>query len=246
VGQDLEEHRAIRSRGAREIHRGAIAGRGHSCRDRVAPLVVSRSPAFQFYASDFVGSATVGASSAEEVGIYVLLLSKDWMETGFAFDEARLARWCKVSVPVFRAAWLHLGPKFPARDVDGVARHFNPRLEAERGKQAAYRATQAAKGVASGQSRRNRSSTGVEPGLNRGSTGAEPGTNSPSPSPASASTSRARAGNRNGDRPTYAPGHVTLPEPLLCQHCNATTDDSGKRVRVVHEPHCPAIAEVMA
>lgn len=93
------------------------------------------SPCFQFYPEEFVGSGTVGTADANEVCAYTMLLCLDWTETGFVYDEPRLARFCKLSVPAFRKAWAHLADKFPARD----GRHYNPRLEKERAKQAAWR-----------------------------------------------------------------------------------------------------------
>lgn len=216
---------------------------------------MSKAPAFQFYASDFVGSATVGTSTAEEVGIYVLLLSKDWMETGFVFDEARLALWCKVSVRVFRKAWAHLAEKFPAREVDGVLRHFNPRLEAERVKQAAYRAVQSAKGVASGQSRRNRGSTPAEPRLNPcltgGGTGDEPGGNSPFPSSALATAVALARGNGHRGSPSRSGAGDLVPirphlpavaiAPPWCAECGPgelVTREGQRRPVRVHATSC--------
>ena len=37
-----------------------------------------KSPAFQFYVNDFLGSAKVGMMSTEEIGAYLLLLLLDW------------------------------------------------------------------------------------------------------------------------------------------------------------------------
>jgi uncharacterized protein YdaU (DUF1376 family) len=101
--------------------------------------VIQKAPAFQFYPDDFLGSSTVGTADVDEIGAYTLLLCLDWQETGFEYDERRLARWCRVSPARFRKFWGHLGSKFPARD----GRHFNPRLESERVKQAAFRQRQA-------------------------------------------------------------------------------------------------------
>lgn len=93
------------------------------------------SPCFQFYPEEFVGSGTVGTADPNEVCAYTMLLCLDWTETGFVYDEQRLARFCKLSVPAFRKAWAHLSDKFPAYD----GRHYNPRLQREREKQEAWR-----------------------------------------------------------------------------------------------------------
>ncbi|MDE2467501.1 MAG: DUF1376 domain-containing protein [Bradyrhizobium sp.] len=104
---------------------------------------MGKSPAFQFYPNDFLGSGTVQRASAEQVGAYLLLLCLDWQEDGFGFDETQLAQTCRLSRGSFRKAWQLLADKFPP-DQDG--RHRNPRLQRERKKQEEYRAKQAAKG----------------------------------------------------------------------------------------------------
>ena len=197
------------------------------------------SPAFQFYASDFV--ATVASLSAEETGIYSLLKAKDWMETGFVFDAPRLARHCKVSEKAFRAAWVHLEAEFPAREVDGQLRHFNPRLEEERVKQANYRAKQSAKGVASalaraaqGELRLNRGSTAEGPAV-------QPEGTSPSSSPALATAVSAHARGNGDDKPVrpYAPA-VAIGPPW-CTECGpgelVEVPDQRRPVRV-HATSC--------
>lgn len=197
---------------------------------------MTHSPAFQFYPEDFMGSGVVGLSSVEEVGIYVLLLNLDWIETGFVFDESRLARWCRVSRPKFRAAWAHLGSKFPVRD----GRHFNPRLEAERVKQAKFRAKQAAAGLASALKRLGSS----QPELNLGSTvvqpDRQPNGNSLNSS-ALATTARARVRTGNGTGVSFAPGHVLLPAQRFCAHCDGETVPvpGSKRMQQVHVADCP-------
>lgn len=104
--------------------------------------MAKKSPAFQLYIDDLLGSGTVQSASTEEIGAYVLLLCYDWQEVGFVYDERRLASVTKLSVPRFRKAWSHLGAKFPERD----GRCFNPRLEKERVKQAAWEAKASEKG----------------------------------------------------------------------------------------------------
>jgi uncharacterized protein YdaU (DUF1376 family) len=101
-----------------------------------------RSPAFQFYVNDFLGSPTVAMMSTEEVGCYVLLLLLDWQEGGFVHDTKRLAKWCRVPLGRFERAWQILGECFEARD----GRLWNPRLEKERTKQSIWRAKSSAGG----------------------------------------------------------------------------------------------------
>ncbi len=192
--------------------------------------VRSASPAFQWYASDFV--STVASCSAEETGIYILLLAKDWMETGFAFEVGRLARHCKVSEKVFRAAWVHLEAEFPAREVDGQLRHFHPRLEAERVKQAEYRDKQSAKGKASAAARASQGELRFNRGSTEGGTGAQPEGNSPSPSPALATAVSAHArGNGQSNSPSNGTGYGSRYSPR-----SGGPDDKPVR------PYAPAVA----
>jgi len=127
--------------------------------------VCLKPPAFQFYPDDFIGG-TVDLT-AEQCGGYIRLLCYQWgvgkiPSTKEAQD--RVAG-CAVCDAV-------LG-KFP----NGK----NRRLEAERRKQAQYRAKQSLKGQASAKARFNRGSTVVQPRVV--DVRLEPEGNSPSPSP---------------------------------------------------------------
>ena len=104
---------------------------------------MAKSPAFQLYVDDLLGSGTVQAASTEEIGAYVLLMCHDWTEGGFVFDEKRLANVCRISRGKFRKIWHHLRPKFPSAE-DG--RCYNPRLAIERQKQALWAVTASEKG----------------------------------------------------------------------------------------------------
>jgi uncharacterized protein YdaU (DUF1376 family) len=99
------------------------------------------SPAFSFYAKDFMLS-TVTMSLAER-GAYITLLSYQWDRGAIPADLPALARLCGCSVPQARAIWKVLGPKFVLGE-DGLLR--NARLEQERVKQAERREQLAANG----------------------------------------------------------------------------------------------------
>jgi uncharacterized protein YdaU (DUF1376 family) len=141
---------------------------------------MSKSPAFQFYADDFL-AGTMDMSAAE-VGAFMRLLCHQWNRGGLPNDIERLQKMAgaKVSDMVLE--------KFQRSEADGLIR--NVRLEAERDKQNEYREKQRAKGLMSGVARR----TAVEQRLNHGSGSVEPEANqnlfpveqrlnSPSPSP---------------------------------------------------------------
>jgi uncharacterized protein YdaU (DUF1376 family) len=74
--------------------------------------------------------------TAKEIGMYLLLLFADWNGDGFDFDEESLARMCRVSRATFQKAWTRLSRCFVA---DQQGRYRNPRLQAERVKQEAWR-----------------------------------------------------------------------------------------------------------
>lgn len=136
-----------------------------------------KSPCFQFYTNDFLGSPKVVMMSTAQVGAYTLLLILDWQEDGFVYNEPRLAKWCRMKPKEFRAAWeTTLNECFVERD----ARFWNPRLERERTKQAEWREKSHKGGIASGQSRAKGGSTTVQPD---GSGVVDECLNTPSPSP---------------------------------------------------------------
>ena len=133
---------------------------------------MSKPPAFQFYADDFLaGTADMTQS---EVGAYILLLCYQWNRGSTPVQPERQKLIAKGEVSELVLS------KFEA-DADGSLR--NARLEEEREKQAAYREKQRQNGIKSGEKRR----TTVEPRLNQRSplvaTKREPKGNSPSPSP---------------------------------------------------------------
>ena len=55
---------------------------------------MSKAPAFQFYAGDFLSDLKVATMSMEERGVYITLLSYCWLEEGLPQDKNKLARLC--------------------------------------------------------------------------------------------------------------------------------------------------------
>lgn len=135
------------------------------------------SPAFQFYADDFI-AGTCDMTRAE-VGAYIRLLCYQWTRGSIPSDPKKLRMIAGGGVSEY------VKKKFARTQEDDRIR--NERLESERRKQASYRDKQRIKGIKSGVSRQ----PPPEPRLNRGSlsvrTGDEPDgqpkSNSPSPSP---------------------------------------------------------------
>lgn len=129
---------------------------------------MNKSPAFRFYADDFL--AGTFDMSTEEVGAYIRLLCHEWNRGSTPVEPEKQQRLAGGSVSDEVRAKFHLCE-------DGRLR--NPRLEKERQKQAEFSQKQAEKGRKSGEARR----TTVEPRLNHGSTPVEPVLNLPSPFP---------------------------------------------------------------
>jgi uncharacterized protein YdaU (DUF1376 family) len=117
----------------------------------------AKSPAFQMYASDFLSSDAVAVMSAEAIGVYFLLLLRDWKHGGLPDDHAKLAIWGKVTPRKFARLWPVISPEFERRE-DG--RLYNPRLEEERGKQAAWKAKSSTGGQLGAQKRWGRGKGG--------------------------------------------------------------------------------------
>lgn len=134
-------------------------------------MSATKSPAFQFYPDNFVSGAPAFMKPIE-THVYMWLLCLEWTRNGFAYDEASLASWCRVSPSQFRAAWPKVAESFELRD----GRYYNARLDMERAKQAEWREKSAKGGRRSGEARSKGGSTTLEPG-----TGAtvEPNANTP-------------------------------------------------------------------
>jgi uncharacterized protein YdaU (DUF1376 family) len=103
------------------------------------------TPAFQFYAKDFL-SATQ-SWSIEEVGIYIRLLCNQWDTGGLPNDQLRLSRIAGTDIETFKKAWVFLGFKFIV-DKDGLLK--NSRLEETRLVQDAFREKQRLNAVKGG------------------------------------------------------------------------------------------------
>jgi uncharacterized protein YdaU (DUF1376 family) len=94
-----------------------------------------KSPAFQFYAAEYLADENVQLMSLEEEGAYIRLLAYCWRELSIPADEERLSRLCKgASIEVIRVVvkCFNQSPTEPDRLI-------HPRLEEEREKQRRWR-----------------------------------------------------------------------------------------------------------
>ncbi|MBC8386239.1 MAG: DUF1376 domain-containing protein, partial [Gammaproteobacteria bacterium] len=99
-----------------------------------------KAPAFQFYASDF-DSAT-RSWLPEEVGVYIRLLSSQWITGPLPIDLRRLSLIAGVSKDEIEIIWETVGPKF-IKTPDGF---INERLEKIRQDQFEFRERQSQAG----------------------------------------------------------------------------------------------------
>ena len=79
---------------------------------------MSKAPAFQFYASDFLSDLKVATMSMEERGVYITLLSYAWLESGLPDDIKKLARLCG-NPKNFQKTWEVVGECFYIDEEDG-------------------------------------------------------------------------------------------------------------------------------
>lgn len=99
----------------------------------------SKSPAFQFYANEFLMDEHVALMSLQERGAYITLICKCWNEGTLPADLERLSKLCGAPLATFRKLWPAIEPCFRA---NGDGRLMHPRLEKERKKQRDFRRRQ--------------------------------------------------------------------------------------------------------
>ena len=106
----------------------------------MAPIHSKRSPAFQFYARDFLSSPKVDRMAMTERGAYITLLSRCWLDNGLPTDLSELAYFCRMKPSQFERMWKNgkISQCFHER---GGKLH-NERLDVERKKQAHNRQRQ--------------------------------------------------------------------------------------------------------
>lgn len=123
------------------------------------------SPAFQFYARDFLASESVRLMDATARGAYITLLCVCWLEGSLPTDELALSRLADTTGDEWQG---HCG-LVRGRFYEHEGRLYNRRLDKERAKQRIYRSKQSLKGKRSAELRSNRGSTTVQPGFSHGS-----------------------------------------------------------------------------
>jgi uncharacterized protein YdaU (DUF1376 family) len=132
-----------------------------------------RSPAFQFYAADYLADENVALMTLEEEGAYIRALAYCWREGSIPSDLEKLSRLLKGAS---NQTLTNLQKCFAVSSQD-PSRLVHLRLESEREKQKVWREKSAQAGRKSGKVRKLKK-IHTEPTLNQPSTLVEPNTNS--------------------------------------------------------------------
>ncbi len=140
-----------------------------------------RKPWFPFYVYDFWQDESVLAMTFEEVGLYVRLLSLQWIEGSIPADVDRVARIVGLSSDALAMLWPPLAPCFPPVKNDPT-RLANPRLAAIVDQQMDVHRKAVEAGRLGGQASQRRSS-GAQASLDKRSTGAQASLDQPEPEP---------------------------------------------------------------
>lgn len=138
---------------------------------------MSKPPAFQFYAGDWL--ASTATLSLQAKGAYIGCLSWSWVNGPLPESEETRARLIGVSRTQARRIWDEISP-FWTKGPDGW---FNGRLERMRQERAEYRASQAAKGRRGGEATAQHRQAGAT------APAAAPAVARPQPEPSSSSSS---------------------------------------------------------
>jgi len=113
-------------------------------------MALGKSPAFQFYAAEYLADENVALMTLEEEGAYIRAIAYCWREGSIPADYELLARLLKgASSNIVRvvAKCFNQHPSDPSRLV-------HKRLESEREKQRVWREKSSTGGKRSGESRR--------------------------------------------------------------------------------------------
>lgn len=115
---------------------------------------MSKSPAFQFYPSDWLSSSKVNLMTPAEEGAYIRLLAYEWQEDdcGLPDDDKALSQLSRLGEEWFNGGSRVLRACFKAKG----NRLYNERLLAEREKQSAWREKSRLGGIHSAESRKNK------------------------------------------------------------------------------------------
>ena len=89
------------------------------------------SPYFKMYPRDFFANSKVARMTADEQGMYALLLFREWMDGSLPASHQDLAELVGLSLAVFERRWKRVSKCFKLSEEDD-AKLLNSRLESER------------------------------------------------------------------------------------------------------------------
>lgn len=104
-----------------------------------------KSPAFQFYPNDFLSDANTIVMTAEEIGIYWLLICVCWKEGGLPNNFKKLSKIARVGEKKFKKLW-DASLKICFYLNENGDRYGHARLDAERAKRSEFTASQSENG----------------------------------------------------------------------------------------------------
>lgn len=120
-----------------------------------------KSPAFQFYPADFLNDDAVEDMSFTEIGVYVVMLCKDFLSNGLPADMGKIAKRIsggKHQMTEARMRKIWEGPIAKCFDEKGE-RLYNPRVEYERKKQKSFLRRQTDNGALGGRPKKTHTET---------------------------------------------------------------------------------------
>ena len=103
---------------------------------------IEQSPAFQFYAGDWISNPGRYKMSLEEEGAFILLMCHCWLGKKLPFDWEILARCCNCSLDKIKKLWPRIEHMFVIKDNNIIC----PGIEEERMHQINNRKAKAAAG----------------------------------------------------------------------------------------------------
>lgn len=106
---------------------------------------MSKSPAFQFYAAEFLSDENVVLMTNQEVGCYIKLMAYCWREGSIPAEIPKIAKLCGEDSSAMAQLWLAIGSCFIVAS-DNPERLVHPRLEKERMKQKEHAEERSASG----------------------------------------------------------------------------------------------------
>lgn len=192
----------------------------------MAAVAKGKSPAFSFYANDWLGSLNVAMMTPEEEGAYIRLLCYAWGDPDCSLpdDDNALASLSRLGERWFNGRSTNVRKCFEPHP-EKPGRIYNKRLSIEREKQVERSVKNSEAGVKSGQSRRcgtNKRSAVVQPKTNERSTNVEQTLNLPSSSSSSSSSL------------VLAPLSAATLEGVSKRHSSSKADNSAE-IRLVFD-----------